>query len=317
VAVSQETKLRWFDIGAAAFAETFPQRVADLEGGPFYVCPLCIQLEESGRTFSTLLYPRQCVADGILSAEHVPPESFDGRELLLTCAACNNEAGARLDADARKRENPADLFWGRAAAPIAVRLNAGGHSIAASFSKDGEWFKFDLLPQVKSGKPGSEEGFREVLSRPEGGDRDITVSFYADRHSEKRARVSWLRSAYLLMFALAGYRYIFDNALTIVRRQIVDPEIEHIPAFMGTLSANPPWAERHLLRVRKPEWHQCWAVQMGRHVVFLPLLCDTGFYDRVAAARRPGGALPALDGDAFLWPDQPFFGRGLVGVKNT
>ena len=99
--VSVETKLRWFEQGASAFAQTFPAKVAEFPaGGPFYVCPLCIRPDARAGTSKAFLFPRAAVEGGILTAEHVPPESFGGKELLLTCAR-NHTAGAHLDSHAR------------------------------------------------------------------------------------------------------------------------------------------------------------------------------------------------------------------------
>lgn len=107
VSISQATKLRWFDRGAAAFERTFPGVAASRLGphiGPVYVCPICDQG-----------FTREAVPSGERTAEHVPPESFGGRELLLTCKWCNNEAGSRLDAHARKKENIANVMGARSA----------------------------------------------------------------------------------------------------------------------------------------------------------------------------------------------------------
>ncbi len=311
MAVSHETKLRWFDQGAAAFAQTFPDRAdAFPEGGPFYLCPLCIRPDAREGTSKAFLFPRSTVAAGILTAEHVPPASFGGNELLLTCAPCNHTAGARLDAEARKRENPSDAFSGRTRQPVRVRLTAGGHSIAARFRKEGETFTLKVLPQKKGGRPGAEQGFLEILSGPEDSNRDITISFHADRHAAHHARVSWLRSAYLAMFAVLGYRYIFQPGLAIVRRQIREPETEHIPTFLCVLPGDHPWSERRIIKVLEPEWQQCWAVQMGRYMAFLPKPADTALYDRIATARREGADQAIVHGDTFDWPERPTLGIG-------
>lgn len=37
-----------------------------------------------------------------------------------------------------------------------------------------------VLPQAKSGKPGAEEGFRDILDGPEDSNRDINISFYGE-----------------------------------------------------------------------------------------------------------------------------------------
>lgn len=312
MAVSRTTKLRWFDQGAAAFAQLFPESLAQSGAPPppLYVCPLCAEPDETGKNFRVQLFQRSAVAAGLLTAEHVLPESFDGKELLLTCAPCNHTAGAKLDAHARRRENPSEAFAGRTRKPVRVRLAAGGHNIAASFSKEGETFKLKVLPEKKGGKPGSEERFRDVLGGPEDSNRDVTISFHADRHAAHHARVSWLRSAYLVMFAVLGYRYIFSPGLAIVRRQIREPETEHIPTFLCDLPGDHPWSEKLILRVREPKWQQGWAVKIGRYMTLLPKPGDTSFYDRIAEERRKGVGQATVHGDAFEWPDRPFFGIG-------
>lgn len=149
-----------------------------------------------------------------------------------------------------------------------MRITAGGHSLAADFNKEGEIFKLAVLSESISARPGAEKGFREVLAGPEDSNRDINMSFYADHDSERRARASWLRSAYLVMFAVLGYRYVFQPSLARVRRRIADPETEHVPTFLCILPGDHPWSERRIIKMLEPEWQQCWAVQMGRSAPF-------------------------------------------------
>ena len=110
------------------------------------------------------------------------------------------------------------------------------------------------------------------------------------------------------MFAVVGYRYILQAALAAVRRQIAEPETEHIAAFLCVLPDNPPWSERRIVRVREPAWQQCWAVQIGRYMAFLPLVGDTTLYERIAAIGRDSGEQATVHGDVFYWPDRPYFG---------
>jgi hypothetical protein len=308
VAVTEATRLRWFDKGATAFAQLFPESFPELgpKPPPVYVCPLCVSTNFAGVQIFRA-FPRAAVAERTLTAEHVPPKSFGGKELLLTCAPCNHTAGAHLDSHARKRENPIDAFLGRTG-PIPVRLVAGGHSVAADFSKPPDNFKLELLEEEKSGKPGSVAGFRDVVTGPEASNRDVTISFCADWHRPRRAHASWLRSGYLALFAVAGYRYILDPALAIVQKQVAEPDVEHIPTFLSLMPGNPPWSERQIVRVREPRPLSCWAVQIGRYMVFLPLLGDLGFYERIEAARRASSDQPIARGDSVDWPTRPTFG---------
>src|SRR5580704_16833636 len=76
--VNERKKRRWFELGAESFARVRPGLYDDL----IYPCPICL-----GR------FTIEALAQNQLSAEHVPPESLGGRELLLTCRNCNNSSG--------------------------------------------------------------------------------------------------------------------------------------------------------------------------------------------------------------------------------
>jgi len=39
-----------------------------------------------------------------LSVEHVPAEALGGKELVLTCKRCNNDASRHFDAEARRQQ---------------------------------------------------------------------------------------------------------------------------------------------------------------------------------------------------------------------
>lgn len=123
MSVNLATKIRWFRRGAAAFERTFPGLLAARLGsdfGPAYVCPIC------DKAFS-----EAAVLAGVLTAEHVPPQSFGGRELLLTCKKCNNEAGTLLDAHARRKEDLSDVMIRPPGKPLKVRVEHRGKKLNA------------------------------------------------------------------------------------------------------------------------------------------------------------------------------------------
>jgi hypothetical protein len=126
--VAPLTRLKWFDVGAAAFARACPTVLTELlpEGTPpFYVCPLCIT-DSSFRSFF-----KEAIAQHLLTEEHVPPESQGGRAMLLMCAQCNNAAGTELDAHAHRAERPAAALLGTLPDLHSVRATLGGISINA------------------------------------------------------------------------------------------------------------------------------------------------------------------------------------------
>ena len=65
-------KREWFELGAASVARERP----GMFDQPTYPCPICL-------TPFTI----EALADKRLSAEHVPPKSVGGHELVLTCTA--------------------------------------------------------------------------------------------------------------------------------------------------------------------------------------------------------------------------------------
>src|SRR5258705_11203588 len=103
MAMPQQGKKRdWFDLGASAFAKACHGTYAV----PTYVCPICCSP-----------FTVEALNDRRRSVEHVPPQSDGGRELLLTCTACNNSAGTKLDASAKMNEEVRLAMAGRAARP--------------------------------------------------------------------------------------------------------------------------------------------------------------------------------------------------------
>ena len=305
MSVSLATKLRWFDQGAAAFSRTFPDALARLwpDAPPHYVCPTCPAPDDTN--YIIRLFSRAAVQSHELTAEHVPPRAFGGRELVLTCQPCNNDiGGSQLEAHARRCENPIDVLRGISKNPSKVRLTAGDHCVSAKLSVEEKMFKFTLPPQRKhANDPKEVEAFQKALLKSP----TFNIDFNGDRHSPRRANVTWLRHAYLALFAVAGYRYIFSAGLDIVRQQINEPEAEHIAVFLATLPEEHPWSECRIINVRGPKWLQCWAVQIGRYVAFLPKAGDIEFYARLAEDRSVNQQ-SQFTGDVFEWPTEPSFG---------
>lgn len=309
--VSVTTKLRWFDRGAAAFAQLFPDALAHLgpDPSPQYVCPQCPEPDASGQHYRVQLFPRTAVTNHELTAEHVPPKSFGGRELLLTCRPCNNDAGgSQLDAHARRRENPVDVMLGVAKKPTHVRLTAGDHTVSVALTKEEGMLTMGFPPRrKKANDPRKEKAVWEALPRVIAERSTFNINFAKDSYLPRRANVAWLRHAYLALFAVAGYRYIFRPGLGIVRKQIQEPDTEHIPVFLAALPGAHPWSEQRIGFIREPEPLQSWAVQFGRYVAFLPKAGDTEFYTRMAEDAR-AREQARVTGESIAWPTEPLFG---------
>jgi hypothetical protein len=308
MSVSLGTRRRWFAQGAAAWYRT--QIVLGVPGSEartdLYACPLCLEINHEERRAQFRVFVEAALMDGSLTVEHVPSESLGGRPLVLTCRVCNSTAGTGLDAHARKRENPRDAFLGRVTTKISMTV--GGHRLAGSFTFEDGAYHFMATRKANAHRPDAEAGVRRMLAGPEDSDRDITLSFDHDQFDGDRARVSWLRAGYLTLFAVTGYRVIVWHKMEIVRRQIREPKVAHIPAFLIDTQHDEDWSDRVFVRFTTPAWQRCWGIKIGHFVVCLPLPGDVGLYDRLAAARREGTQGVAGHAEAWEWPTRPSFG---------
>ena len=101
-------------------------------------------------------------------------------------------------------------------------------------------------------------------------------------YCELGARISWLRSGYLALFAVAGYKLALDPAMQIVRQQILDSDERRMITFTSEAQQDFPLTVRRILRVLEPHWHRGWVVQFGRYLVQFPSPGDMTFYQRIA-----------------------------------
>ena len=284
----------WFNRGATALGRVLPEVSLDM-----YVCPLCL----NG-------FFRNALVDGRLTLEHVPPEKLGGRPLVLTCRECNSRAGSELDVHAVKAEAMVDFLKGQMTRPVAawIRLPSGAQ-IKADVRAVGS--SISAAVHEKGHKPGGVEHAQQtMLAMSESANElapEFKVDFYGALHSPKRASISRLRSAYLVLFAALGYRYVLQTGLNVVRDQIADPEGRDLGCF-GFVQ--PKTSERQVLLVTSPEELRSYAVRLGHYVIFLPRLgaSATQLYEAVdqRAEKMDGGA------DRFLvrqqsWPNGPQF----------
>jgi len=161
--------------------------------------------------------------------------------LVLTCKPCNNTAGSILDAHAERKESVAAVIEGRLDRVQKVKVTTSGVTVNAELtSTDGQ---FSVRVPDRINRPGAEDELHTAVLRR--GD-EITVNFSKDAFAELGAKISWLRSGYLLLFAVFGYSPVFDPALEIVRRQILEPSTSLIKTFTIELPEPRPWSERRL-----------------------------------------------------------------------
>jgi hypothetical protein len=284
MAISRKKKLEWFSRGATALERVCP----GLWPEPTYLCPICMD------PFSI-----RSVEDGALTAEHVPPKALGGRELVLTCKSCNNEAGTKLDADAFTKERIRAAMAGKGETVERVRATIGSLRVQGEVRVgDGQ---FTLHVPKHLNRPGASADLRAAARV------GMRMAVQYEPFAELGARISWFRAGYLALFALSGYLLPLDPAFQIVRKQITNFAVRHIVTFTSEPSQEFPDTDKRIFKVLTPEWHRGWAVQFGRHFVHFPSAGDMDFYERLSSCGS--STEPYVTRYEYVgWPIEPTFG---------
>lgn len=268
MAISLETKLAWFDRGAAAFERTFPGVLRECVGddAPRYVCPLCNEP-----------FGREAVLSGDLTAEHVPPLSFGGRELLLTCRSCNNTAGTQVDAHARRREDVIEASDGTSKQSLKVRVGIPGVPKLQALLESSESGAQRVQIIAANNNPAHLAALKATGVIKAGTPLEIELRG-DDRYAELSANMSWFRSGFLALFAVGGYKYSLDPAFNIVQDQLRTPDKRLIYSFTINIPKTENWNNWKFVDLAEP---RCTAVMFGKYVLLYPFEGDIEFYQRL------------------------------------
>ena len=211
--------------------------------------------------------------------EHVPPRAVGGSARCLTCIDCNHSAGRSLDQAAATRNKAIrDIETGRG---MKVVIDVCGTKHTSYLSPDGV-VKNDLdtrlanNPNVESLLNKTELSGRKTVLLAEmtrGPDWDVSkgISLSTRKPSAHRIAVSWLRSAYLLVFCLlgpSGYRYAESEAIRPIRDQIMSPDLEIVPSLLCDVSMLK--LPNELIVINNWQKPYCWVVKIGDLGVLLP-----------------------------------------------
>lgn len=227
-------------------------------------CPICLT------TFSR----RQVAWGKDVSLEHAPPKTLDGRIVCLTCTNCNNRA-SRIDRLAKLAEKARDDhisgrgtrvevdFFG--AGIISGYVRPANEEMAVRFAKQPVPTSINQL----------RGGTMQLPSLPIGEKLDVNkgLRFRIRRPNPHKVAVSWLRSAYLLVFSLLGsegYRYIESAAVQPVRDQIMNPDEVRIRGCLNGSISGVDFPVDPVVMLNYTKDPSFWAVKMGDRCVFLP-----------------------------------------------
>lgn len=255
-----------------------------------YLCPIC-----------SIGFKREHLESRILTLEHVPPKSQGGKEICLTCHSCNSTAGRTVDVEANYRERSNALLEAMAGVKDQyegyVYLIINGEKVLVNLEVLHKNLNVQLLEELND--PELLQAVNELL--PSISEKGTEITFQVKRgFHRRRARVSDLRSAYLLAFCALGYTYAFHPRLDQVRDQIEHHEETIIEGFWWTHKKLDP-TEKIIAIGEKP--FSFVYVKLPRSIIFLPELSGPpDFYKSLSKEISKGEKFHA-SGVQFDWPN--------------
>jgi hypothetical protein len=297
----------WFTDGARALRAELCARGQEEQlptGEDWYTCPLCLNIVFR---IGVLDEP-----DPMLTIEHAPPEWSGGAAMALTCKPCNSESGRLFDAEAQKEQFLRAFAAGRSAEPVRAAFTVDGVTTYVDWHMTGTTGMW-LSGIPKANNPADLGRLVAAMDRHVGPDApEFSMQLMPrQRVNRDRARVSWIRAAYIIAFARFGWNYVFQNALEPMRRHFKDPTSATLPILSMTDPGADP-ARRELWLIKEPIAQQCIMVVMGQQRVLLPLPADPRSLEDLSTAWVGDHDLtqPAqfsYTGTLLHWPDKPSY----------
>lgn len=174
-----------------------------------YLCPICGKgyLEESAVL-------------GELTLEDVPPRSIGGKGLLLTCKECNSSAGHKIDYHIKSH---LDLHRFR----TIMMGQSDDEKTSGDILINGEKFpvtvqhtaKCTIIKLIgKANDPKKVNRLKDYMTELSASDKSDGVEFHISKTAKldiRHMKIAFLKSGFLLITALLGYVYAFNERLAV------------------------------------------------------------------------------------------------------
>ena len=234
----------------------------------------------------------------------MPPKSYGGKPVALSCKSCNNALGSSLDA-------PLSTLDSNDLSPCRLGINGVEVTAYQEIRPDGRFF---AIPENQNNPSCHEQffkGLEHATARPPG-----QLTYKWDTVKRRRADLAWLKAAYVVAFATWGYSYALSPALRRIREQLRRPDEEIIGQLKLENRASPR-STRSIIYIREPRELKGVAVGMGRQIVFLPADArDMTIYERLANALNANPSI-SLTGDTYYWPTSPTHSIDVVAFNSV
>ena len=260
----------------STYAERYSESLEAVTGEKqVYRCPLCLD-------------PTPIADASSLTWDHYPPRSVGGRraDKVLVCEACRqrwnlvDEELVRL----RRRDAFDRKYPGMEPRVLSVPGERTVRGLRQRVAVDVQEGQIRFFGRTEINQEGATHRITEFLGciSSESGWEGLELRIASDEslsYSGSLVESAFLKTAFLAAFDWLGYPYVLSAALDQVRRQMLEPGIEHVSQSQLVFSPQPPGYDRQILLayVHTPEALASLGVfLLGYHlsrwrVVFLPL----------------------------------------------
>ncbi|MBU2936504.1 MULTISPECIES: HNH endonuclease [Pacificibacter] len=192
--------------------DLFDAGVRALQGfgvvGEAYRCPICCS------DYDARAIKKDAAIDYRLTLEHAPPASVGGKVVALTCKKCNNELGSKLDSQISAREQFFRFIDPNRPDPKPfpgkITLSEDP-TITTNIQISGKIGSKINVRAGKNNKPSHLSGTREKIAEIYLSQRSFNGKISVPTYDKKRAKLAFLKNAFLCLFAKFGYTYALSQ----------------------------------------------------------------------------------------------------------
>lgn len=227
-----------------------------------------------------------------------------GKEIILTCKACNNKAGSKIDLNIAHQQNMIRISKSLASQKFhqseRAKVNIGGTEIKVEINKENDDKPLNISILGQCNKPDDIEKVKNYTREVAESNGSFSFKLQStDRYNynERLAKIGHLKTAFLISVAALGYAFAFSKNLTEFRRQIFDPSLQIVDFYIEYFESISE--EDCILEI--PQLGIIAVSFSGVRVLLPHPLSSLNSYSNTIELIRDG-MLPTITGKEIVWP---------------
>jgi hypothetical protein len=171
-----------------------------------YYCPLCLIPYKKEDLYGT---------DPLLTLEHIVPQSAKGKLVTLTCKQCNNNLGSKIDSELKKQEEFEKFLQSKNGKINGKVKFDDGLRISSYINSNIDGSNLFLNLNHKSSL------YNMVKTKF---NNNGTMNMEFNFPNSNKAKLAYLKAAYLYAFSKLGYPFVFTQNIQRIRKIILNSD---------------------------------------------------------------------------------------------